>query len=204
MTDNSIQRRYQGYGTVEGILELTKERSTLLIGDSLYPVRLYIPVAVRKGYQPGQVKQYSVFPVSIGSQPGFQLLRVCDKTPIPLKLKGCWEWRGDAPRMVIYRNTLDSPNDRKFRNIIPVVWENAPPPDRQFWELEIEARESTFVVVKADGSYPPPPKAIQFTPKARTAQAKTKAPRTSTLTETPSVPALTIEEILAMATPVKI
>jgi hypothetical protein len=90
-------------------------------------------------------------------------------------LKGCWEIRKDKPCMVVYRNELLHENDRHFETVIPVVWEDAPTPDGQFYELEAEVRDGGFFVVTAQGPFEPPPNVQVFEKKVCEAEDKEKA-----------------------------
>jgi hypothetical protein len=82
-----------------------------------------------------------------------------------------------------------------------VVWENAPPADGQFWQAEAELKDGEIVVTKAVGPFDPPTKAskvVSVPPPAQTiVQVQNSAP------SAPALP-LTVEDIRAMATPVKI
>ncbi|MGB8701592.1 MAG: hypothetical protein WCD18_19430 [Thermosynechococcaceae cyanobacterium] len=86
-----------------------------------------------------------------------------------------------------------------------MIWENAPLPDWQFWELEAELRGDQFVVVKAEDPFEPPPKATHFgqpLPKGTVKEQPAATPQVPLVK--PAAPSLTMKEIRAMAIPAKI
>ncbi|NJR56821.1 MAG: hypothetical protein HC768_21130 [Acaryochloris sp. CRU_2_0] len=193
MSEKLQPRKYQAIGTVEGILNLQAQHSTLLVGDIAFPVVLYIPKQVFQSHLPGQIQRFRVFPSALHGKPALQLLKVVQTAPVGLKLKGCWEERWGVPYLVVYRNSLKNPTDRVLRILVPIAWENAPPTDGQFWELEAELRGDTFTITKAEGPFKPPPKATRYQPRPKTTSKAVAAP-------TP----LTLKEIRDMATPAKV
>jgi hypothetical protein len=97
----------------------------------------------------------------------------------------------------------------------------APPPDKQFWELEAELQGDKLIVLKAEGPFKPPPRAGKYLPPVK-APALSPAiaaekpaldiaenpiarvkPATEAQAPTTATP-LTIQEIRTMATPAKI
>jgi hypothetical protein len=153
----------------------------------------------RTHHTPWKFQKFFVYPTLKKGQPAFRVNNILDRPIHPMFIKGFWETRNDKPCMVVYRNELLHENDRHFETIIPVVWEDAPTPDGQFYELEAEVRDGGFFVVTAQGPFDPPPKATEFTPPP--------APAKPELATAPSVPPallLTVKEIRAMATPAKI
>lgn len=193
MSEKSQPRKYQAFGTVEGVLNLKAKHSTLLVGDIAFPIILYIPKKVRKFHLPGQVQRFCVFPGALHGKPALQLLKIVKTAPNGLKLKGCWEERWGVPYLVVYRNSLESPTDKVLRVLVPIDWENAPPTDGQFWELQAEIQGEQFKVIQAEGPFKPPKKATRYQPRPKT------TPETA-VTPTP----LTLEEIRDMATPAKV
>lgn len=189
MSEKSQPLKYQAFGTVEGVLNLQGNHSTLLVGDVAFPIILYIPKQVRQSHLPGQIQRFRVFPGALHGKPALQLLKIAPTAPDGLKLKGCWEERWGVPYLVVYRNSLESPADRVLRILVPVTWENTPPTDGQFWELQAEIRGEQFHVIQAEGPFQPPPKATRYQPR----------PKSGT-TPTP----LTLEEIRDMTTPAKV
>jgi hypothetical protein len=230
MTDLTPLRKYQAFGTVEGVLSLSKRNTTLLVGDATFPVFAHIPKQVRQYHLPGEIQCFRVFPFSHYGKLSFKVLKI-SKTPADgLKLKGCWiRCKGD-PYLAVYRNSLDSPNDEVLRILVPI---NAPEPDGKFWELEGEIQGEGITIIKADGPFRSPPRAREYyppeedqkpprivaestrIPKAIPAEAtpttaptaltaaKAKAQAQPTTAATPATP-LTPQQILAMATPAKI
>lgn len=189
MSEKSQPRKYQAFGTVEGVLNLQAKHSMLLVGDIEFPIIQYIPKQVRQSHLPGQIQRFRVFPGALYGKPALKLLKIVQTAPDGLKLKGCWEERWGVPYFVVYRNSLESPTDRVLRILVPIVWENAPPTDGQFWELQAEIQADQFRVTQAEGPFQPPPKATRYQPRPKTGTAP--AP-------------LTAEEIRDMATPAKV
>jgi hypothetical protein len=194
-------RKYQAFGTVEGILSLSKNHSTLLVGETVFPVINFIPKQVRKFHLPGQIQQFKVFPGALHGKLAFKVLKIVQNSKIELKLKGCWENRWDVRYLVVYRNSLDNPSDNLLRILVPIDWENAPKPDGRFWEIRAEIQETGLTVIEAEGPFEPPLKATEYQPALKTPKAaaslKSKIPAQST------APPLTLQEIRDMATPVK-
>jgi len=188
---------YQAVATVSGILTLDGSDSALAVADSAFPV--VVTRKARKRHKPWLVQHFFVYPTIKKGKPALRVNNIVDRPIHPMILKGCWEIRKDKPCMVVYRNELLHEYDRHFETVIPVVWENAPTPDGQFYELEAEVRDGGFFVVTAQGPYPPPPKATEFIPPL----APAKPEFTAAQPVTPALP-LTAEEIRAMATPAKI
>jgi hypothetical protein len=188
---------YQAVATVQGELMLDGPDSALSVADSSFPV--VVTRKARKRHKPWLIQRFFVYPTVKKGQPALRVNNIVDRPIHPMILKGCWEIRKEKPCMVVYRNELLHENDRHMETIIPVVWENAPTPDGQFYELEAEVRDGGFFVVTAQGPYPPPPKAIEFIPPT----APDKPEPATAQPVTPALP-LTVEEIQAMATPAKI
>ena len=198
LTEQMQLHKYQAFGTVQGVLNFSQMNSTLLVGDTAFPVINYIPKQVRKFLQPGQVQQFKVFPVALHGKLAFKVLTITQNSVLGLKLKGCWERRWGAHYLVVYRNRLETPADNVFRILVPVFWEDAPVPDGQYWQLEAVIGRDQLIVTKAEGPFDPPPKATQFIPR-KSARAQ-QSPHT-----TSSAPPLSLsaEEIRALATPAK-
>jgi hypothetical protein len=155
MTDHT-QRFYQAIAIIQGILSLDGSHPVVTVGDAVFPA--YASKVVRRKHQPGQVQNFRVYPCIRHKQPTFQLVNVVDLQPTAIKLNGCWELHKGEPHFAIYRNGVLNPGDHFCRNLVPVVWEDAPPADGQFWQAEAQVRDGAFVVVKADGPFVPPPK----------------------------------------------
>jgi hypothetical protein len=196
MTDRPTHY-YQAVATVSGILTLDGPDSALAVADSAFSV--VVTRKARKRHKPWLVQHFFVYPTIKKGQPALRVNNIVDRPIHPMILKGCWEIRKDKPCMVVYRNELLHENDRHMETVIPVVWENAPIPDGQFYELEAEVRDGGFFVVTAQGPFDPPPKAIAFIPPPKSA----KSEPTAAQPVAPALP-LTVEEIRAMATPAKI
>jgi hypothetical protein len=197
------QHFYQAIATIEGILTLDGSNSSLSAGGSDFPV--IVAKKVRQRHKPGEVQCFFVYPMYKRGQPAFKINNIVARAPEPIIIKGCWELNNNSPCMVVYRNELIHEHDKNLKYIFPVVWENAPDADGQFWELEVEVRDGAFTVTCAEGLYDPPPKATEFMlpqPKAP------KDPPQSVAKPQPSAPTsikpLTPQEIRAMATPAKI
>jgi hypothetical protein len=197
MPDRPTAHYYQAVATVQGELTLDGPDSALSVADSSFPV--VVTRKVRKRHKPWLIQRFVVYPTIKKGQPALRVNNIVDRPIHPMIIKGCWEIRKDKPCMVVYRNELLHENDRHMETIIPVVWENAPPADGQFYELEAEVRDGGFFVVHAEGPFEPPPKATEFIP----ALAPAKPEPTAAQPSPPALP-LTVEEIRAMATSAKI
>jgi hypothetical protein len=173
---------YQAVATVQGELTLNGPDSALSVADSSFPV--VVTRKARKRHKPWLIQRFFVYPTVKKGQPALRVNNIVDRPIHPMILKGCWEIRKDKPCMVVYRNELLHENDRHFETVIPVIWEDAPNPDGQFYELEAEVRDGGFFV------FIPPP-------------APAKPEPTAAQPVTPAIP-LTAEEIRAMATLAKI
>lgn len=201
MTEFNTPRRYQAFGTVEGVLDLQGKFAKLWVGEIEFPAIGYIPRAVCEALLPGQVQRFCVFPLALQGKLGFKVLKLATTTELGLKLKGCWEVRFGAPYFVVYRNTLERPEDKLLRIILPLSWDNAPEANGLFWELKAEIRGTELTVIEAEGPFPPPPKVTQFQP--RTKETKAAKARKAVLNCDP-IPPLSVTEIQEMATPAKV
>jgi hypothetical protein len=188
---------FQAVATVQGELTLDGPDSSLAVADSSFPV--VVTRKARKRHKPWLIQRFFVYPTIKKGKPALRVNNIVDRPIHPMILKGCWEIRKDKPCMVVYRNELLHENDRHFETVVPVVWENAPPADGQFYELEAEVSDGGFFVVHAEGPFEPPPKATEFIQPPTPA----KSEPTAAQSVTPVLP-LTVEEIRAMATPAKI
>ena len=219
MIENKERRIYQAIGVVEGILAIDGKSSTLTIGETVFPA--IVTQQPRKKHQPGQIQRFRVYPGLRQGKSTFKVISIVDSSPTPFTLKGCWELYLDEAFLVIYRNDVYLPGDRQLRSLISVEWKDAPPTDRQFWELEAELQGDKLIVLKAEGPFKPPPRAEKYLPPVKapalsqaiaaekpaldvtekpTAKVKTAPEPQVPTTATP----LTIQEIRAMATPAKI
>ena len=167
----------------------------LITNGSTFPA--YASKTTRKKHQPGQVQNFRVYPCVRHKKTALQLVNVVESAVTSITLKGCWDLHKGSPYFVIYRNEL-FPGHQVQRNLVPVVWNEAPPADGQFWMAEAEIFEGEFVITKADGPFDPPPKATQFVPPVST-QAKSES-----IAAPPVEPLLSIKDIRAMATSAKI
>ncbi len=208
MNDQS-QHFYQAIAIIQGILSLDGSHPVVTVGDAVFPA--YASKVVRRKHQPGQAQNFRVYPCIRHKQPAFQLVNVVDLQPTPLKLNGCWELHKGAPYFAIYRNGVLNPGDRFCRNLVPVVWEDAPLADGQFWQAEAQVRDQAFVITKAEGPFEPPPKAKPSVSESSNSQLRPALPKpklVESAAESPATPAptrpLTIEEVRTMATPAKI
>ncbi|MCY7285108.1 MAG: hypothetical protein LH679_17135, partial [Cyanobacteria bacterium CAN_BIN43] len=156
---NSIphSRYYQSIATIQGTLSLDGSYPVINIAGLDFPAQAL--QAVRYKHQPGQVQSFRVYPCILNRQVGFRLINIVDTPPTPLTLMGCWELHQGLRYFGIYRNEIRNPRDRFGRTLVPVVWDDAPPADGQFWEAEAELCGSVFVITKAEGPFVPPPKA---------------------------------------------
>ena len=160
MTDQP--QRYQAIAIIQGILSLDGSHPVVTVGDAVFPA--YASKVVRRKHQPGQVQNFRAYPCIRHKQPAFQLVNVVDLPPTPITLNGCWEMHKGVPYFIIYRNGVLNSGDIFYRNLVPVVWKDAPPADGQFWQARAEVRDGVFVVTKTDGPFEPPPKAKSFVP----------------------------------------
>jgi hypothetical protein len=187
---------------------LDGSNSSLSAGGSDFPV--IVAKKVRQRHKPGEVQCFFVYPMYKRGQPAFKINNIVGRAPEPIIIKGCWELNDNSPCMVVYRNALIHGSDKNLKNVFPVVWENAPDADGQFWELEVEVRDGAFAVTHAEGPFDPPPKATEFIPPPP--KAPKEPPKLANKTQPSAPPAqaptsiksLTPQEIRAMATPAKI
>ena len=167
----------------------------LVTNGSTFPV--YASKTVRKKHQPGQVQNFRVYPCVRHKQTAFRLVNIVETEVTPITIRGCWELHKGSPYFVIYRNEL-FPGHQVLRNLVPVVWENAPSADGQFWIAEAEIFEGQLVITEAEGPFDRPPKATEYIPPV---SAK---PKPEPVVNPPVVLPLTTEDIRAMATSAKI
>lgn len=165
-----LPRRYQAIGTVEGVLILAGANSTLTVGGSSFPA--FVAGKAVPHVKSGEQQFFRVYPdFTEEKKLALKVIGVTPPPPTPLMIHGCWELDDGIPRMMIYRNERHVHSDRRSRNALPVVWENAPAPDGKFWELEAEVRNGTFTVVDVQGPFEPPPKVEIVQPKAPRSKA---------------------------------
>ncbi len=196
------QHFYQAIATIDGILTLDGSNSSLSAGGSDFPV--IVAKKVRQRHKPGEVQCFFVYPMYRRGQPAFKINNIVARAPEPIIIKGCWELNDNSPCMVVYRNALIHGSDKNLKNVFPVVWENAPDADGQFWELEVEVRDDAFAVTRAEGPYDPPPKATEFIPPQPKPQKEPPKLANKTQPSAPtSIKPLTPQEIRDMATAVK-
>jgi hypothetical protein len=223
MTDLTPRDKYyQAIATIKGTLSLDGSHPVLDVEGMSFPVQA--STLVRSKHQPGQVQNFRVYPLILHRQAGFQLVNILSTPPTPMKLMGCWELHQGLPYFGIYRNEVRNPRDRFGRTLVPVVWNDAPPADGQFWEAEAELRDGAFVITQAEGPFVPPPKVgfsgsgsttteprPAFTPPVRklkdAEQARVPVASASDAAQVQTIPPilpLTIKEICDMAIPAKI
>jgi hypothetical protein len=223
MPDSTPKNRiYQAIATIQGTLSLDGSHPVLDVEGMSFPAQA--STVVRSKHQPGQVQNFRVYPRILNGQIGFQLVNILGSPPTPVTLMGCWELHQGLPYFGIYRNEVRNPRDRFGRTLVPVVWDDAPPADGQFWEAEADLRDGAFVITKAEGPFVPPPKVglsgsgsatmesrQVFTPPIRkltdAEQAHVPVPSASVAAQVqtiPPIPSLTIKEIRDMAIPAKI
>jgi hypothetical protein len=223
MTDLTPRDKYyQAIAIIQGTLLLDGSHPVLDVEGMSFPAQA--STVVRSKHQPGQVQNFRVYPRILNRQAGFQLINIISTPPTPLTLKGCWELHQGLPYFGIYRNEARNPRDRFDRTLVPVVWDDAPPADGQFWEAEAELRDGAFVITKAEGPFVPPPKVgfsgsgsattesrQAFTPPIRkrkdAEQVHRPVPSASVAAQVQTIPPilpLTIKEIRDMAIPAKI
>jgi hypothetical protein len=158
-----IPRRYQAIGTVEGVLDLAGTDSTLTVAGTAFPV--IVAGKALPHVHSGEIQFFRVYPDFREGHLAFKVIGVTPGPATPLIIHGCWEIDDGLPRMTIYRNELHVFSDRRSRNVVPVVWENASVPDGKFWELEAEVCNGAFIVMNAQGPFDPPPKVETVQPK---------------------------------------
>ncbi|HEY9828460.1 MAG TPA: hypothetical protein V6D19_23725 [Stenomitos sp.] len=192
---------YQAIAKLQGRIDLDVKPNTLTGGDAVFPA--LISGHARKKLVPGESQTFLVYPRFWHSQLAFEVRKVVNCPPTPIVLNGCWELSQDLPFFIIYRNELKHPTDRKLQSLNPVVWEDAPPADGQFWKAIGELRDGAIQIIQADGPFEPPPKATRFGHKTQKPSKAAIAP-VEVASEPNPVEPLTREEIYAMATPAKV
>ena len=205
MSDPS-QHFYQAIAIIQGVLELDGSHPVITVEDAVFPA--YASKVVRRKHQPGQVQNFRVYPCVRHKQPAFQLVNVVEEPATSITLMGCWELHKDVPYFAIYRNGVLNPGERFFRNLVPVIWDEAPQADGQFWQAIAQVRDGAFVITKAEGPFDPPPKARLSVSEPSDTEPRPALPKLKLVGTTAAVPAptlpLTVEEIRARATPAKI
>jgi hypothetical protein len=174
MHDHS-QHFYQAIAILQGQLKLDGSHPILTIGDWDFPA--YASKVVRRKHLPEQVQNFRVYPCVRHKQLAFQLVNVVDSPPTAITLNGCWELHKDVPHFIIYRNGELSPGDRFVRNLVPVFWENAPPPEGQYWQAIAQVQDGVIVVTKAQGPFDPPPKGRLYVPESPSGEPRQALPK---------------------------
>jgi hypothetical protein len=197
MTDPA-QHFYQAIAVIQGELLLDDTYPVLVVGDAPFPV--HAGKVVRRKHKSGQVQNFRAYPCIRQKQLAFQLIKVVTTPPTSILLHGCWELHKDKPYFIIYRNEIHNQSDVK-RSLVPVVWDDAPAADGQFWQAEAELKDGEIVMTQAVGPFEPPPKAKKIV--SVPAVAQTVVQHQSSSPSAPGLP-LTVEDIRAMATVAKI
>ena len=214
MTETS-RHIYQAIGTIEGILHVDGYNTTLLTGEQAFLCTYKRKILPR--LLSNEVQCFRVYPYWQNDQLSFKVIGVTDKPPSPFILKGCWKDTEGTSHIVIHRNRSTRYSDSgPLYQSIPLVWENAPAADGQFWEIEAELRDTSFVVVTAEGPFEPPIRDPDYIPKSKPikaseppsldSSASAQSKPTPAKTEAAPAPAalpLTVQEIYAMATATK-
>jgi hypothetical protein len=191
-TEQVKPRFYQAIGFVEGILEIDDQKSILRIGEDSYPAVVQKRLKAKCKTTETQLQCFQVYPAIIKGHLGFMIVKI-GKSPLSFfTLNGCWAIHNEEPRLIIYRNQ-QSQNDSQKRSILPLIWPDAPPADGRFWELEARLESRKLVVIKAKGSFDPPPHGFQH--RQKNAQIK-QSPETIALLKTTFI---TTERIRKMA-----
>jgi hypothetical protein len=147
---------YQAIGYVTGVLDISDfKKPTLLIKEHTYPVS-FDPRALWK-HKPGEIKSFLTYPKTIDEKLGFALLWVKIQPPKTntFTLKGCWEEEENQSHLKIYRNQTSF--NENFISLA-LIWDNCPPADGQYWEIEAELCEDSFHVISSIGPFDPPQK----------------------------------------------
>ncbi len=161
VTDPQPSRSYQAIGTVEGCVTLfedLEESPRITIAGRDYWISY--TQKVLQHLREGELQRFWAYPAWWDRTLGFRLLR-CDKgeSKLGFTLKGCWIARPHGPTLAIYRNPSGrGSNNKSAATYLDLVWEAAPEPEGQFWELQAELREAGLVVTAAEGPFPPPPR----------------------------------------------
>jgi hypothetical protein len=146
---------YEAFGGISGIFDTSdSEKLVVLVEDRTYPV--FATKKALEQHQPGVVQNFNVHLGYIRDELGFVLLCVKEKARTTYNLKGCWETRRGLPKFMVYRNIVPSRYARAV--LLTLVWDDAPVADGQYWELEAELVEDSFVVLQAIGPFTPPQK----------------------------------------------
>lgn len=206
--DESLTRQYQAIGAIEGTI-IPGETLKIQIADRQFSI--FCPYWLKEKLAPGQTQVFRVYPRVSREGLGFQIVSVLQEVEPALSfvLKGCWESPHWGDRLVIYRNPDPRPSKSYKPISLPLVWENAPAPNGQFWELQAELQEDQLVVTAADGPYPPPPRYKPPRAEGRTVPRPIKKAKPKTVSDPASIPVpsalpLSPQEIRAMAIPAKV
>jgi hypothetical protein len=149
---------YQAIGVVTGVLNISNSKKpTMLIEEHTY--RVSVNQRAFWKHQPGESKSFLAYPKIIDGKLGFILLWVKSQAPEThiFTLKGCWEEKENQAHLKIYRNQISS--NGNFTSL-PLIWDNCPSADGQYWEIEAELRGDSFHVISAIGPFDPPRKSF--------------------------------------------
>jgi hypothetical protein len=147
---------YQAIGVVTGVLNISNSKKpTLLIEEHTY--RVSVNQRAFWKHQPGESKSFLAYPKIMDGKLGFILLWVKSQAPEThiFTLKGCWEEKENQAHLKIYRNQISS--NGNFTSL-PLIWDDCPSADGQYWEIEAELRGDSFHVISAIGPFDPPQK----------------------------------------------
>ncbi len=199
-TEQVKPRFYQAIGFVEGILEIDDQKSTLKIGEDSYPAVVQKRLKAKCKITEPQLQCFQVYPATVKSRLGFMVTKIGMSPLSFFTLNGCWEIHNEEPRLIIYRNQ-ESQNNSQQRSILSLTWADAPLADGRFWELEARLEGRKLVVIKAKGSFDPPPHGFQHQKKTTHQEIQvTQSPEILALL---AAPPLTTQRIQSMAAPTK-
>jgi hypothetical protein len=166
---------YQAIGVVTGILNISdSKKPTLLIGEHTY--RVLVNQRAFWKHQPGESKSFLTYPKVIDGKLGFALLWVKSQSPETniFTLSGCWEEEDNQSHLKIYRNQISSNGNSTS---LPLIWDDCPSADGQYWEIEAELCGDSFRVVSAIGPFDPPQKFYGKEEKKKSTVIKSDVPR---------------------------
>ncbi len=152
---------YQAIGELYASLVVTEAGTKVLdTGENQYPAT--VPEKVENKYQKiqGGLAYWRVYPQFQDQHLGFLVVCVSEK---PKSEPGQFFIQGDLVNLgeiQIWRNAEPwRVNAKNWRpRLLPINWQDAPPADGSFWQLQAQLVNSTLLVTAASGPFPHPPR----------------------------------------------
>ena len=174
---SEAQHFYQAIGELFATLVITDDGTKFLeMPEARY--RAFMPLKVEKRYQDkyqGQQVYWRVYPQFKEQDLVFQVASLVAQPKVghgQFVLKGDWL---ESEQLQIWRNAAPG-RVNKYNwqpRLLSVSWENAPPPDASFWQLQVELVDGVFKVMTAQGPFPQPPR-LEKLPESKQQQQRSR------------------------------